>query len=192
MADKSPFSPRRAATPARRSRMLFTKCPGERHRAVPHRRSQREPAQADDQLRDNVRTVAMTAIRRLPGDGERAFRDPDLKHIPLSSGEFHQHRPLLPQSVTTLRRLTHRQPGEPDGLFIPSGNFRRHMGRSSRGKWVCRCGNHCIGQRQRRLPRFSPAASIIRFVRHGILFPTPMNVGHEQPRAARGRFTAVK
>ena len=81
-------------------------------------------------LRDNVRTVAIDGkFDDCQAMVKRAFADPELKHIPLSSANSINIGRLLPQSVYyfyAASRLAHR--GEPIVFSIPSGNFGDMMG----------------------------------------------------------------
>lgn len=81
-------------------------------------------------LRDNVRTVAIDGkFDDCQAMVKRAFADPDLRHIPLSSANSINIGRLLPQSVyyfyaaSRLAKL-----GEPIVFSIPSGNFGDMMG----------------------------------------------------------------
>ena len=81
-------------------------------------------------LTGNVRTVALDGkFDDCQAMVKRAFADPDLKHIPLSSANSINIGRLLPQSVYyfyAASRLT--EPGEPMVFSIPSGNFGDMMG----------------------------------------------------------------
>ena len=81
-------------------------------------------------LRDNIRTVAVDGkFDDCQAMVKRAFADPALKHIPLSSANSINIGRLLPQSVYyfyAASRLASR--GEPMVFSIPSGNFGDAMG----------------------------------------------------------------
>lgn len=81
-------------------------------------------------LKENVRTVAVDGkFDDCQAMVKRAFADPDLKHIPLSSANSINIGRLLPQSVYyfyAAARLA--QPGEPVVFSVPSGNFGNMMG----------------------------------------------------------------
>jgi len=81
-------------------------------------------------LKDNVRTIAIDGkFDDCQAMVKRAFADPDLKHIPLSSANSINIGRLLPQSVYyfySASRLA--KPGEPIVFSIPSGNFGDMMG----------------------------------------------------------------
>jgi threonine synthase len=81
-------------------------------------------------LRDNIRTVAVEGkFDDCQAMVKRAFADPDLGHISLSSANSINIGRLLPQSVYyfyAAARLA--QPGEPVVFSIPSGNFGDMMG----------------------------------------------------------------
>ncbi len=81
-------------------------------------------------LKDNVRTIAIDGkFDDCQAMVKRAFADPDLKHIPLSSANSINIGRLLPQSVYyfySASRLA--KAGEPIVFSIPSGNFGDMMG----------------------------------------------------------------
>ena len=81
-------------------------------------------------LRGNIRTVAVDGkFDDCQAMVKRAFADPVLKHIPLSSANSINIGRLLPQSVYyfyAASRLAKR--GEPMVFSIPSGNFGDAMG----------------------------------------------------------------
>ena len=81
-------------------------------------------------LRDNVRTVAIDGkFDDCQAMVKRAFADPDLKHIPLSSANSINIGRLLPQSVYYFYAASRiAKPGEPMVFSIPSGNFGDTMG----------------------------------------------------------------
>jgi threonine synthase len=81
-------------------------------------------------LRDNVRTIAIDGkFDDCQAMVKRAFADPELAHIPLSSANSINIGRLLPQSVYyfyVASRLA--QAGEPIVFSVPSGNFGDMMG----------------------------------------------------------------
>jgi threonine synthase len=81
-------------------------------------------------LRDNIRTVAIDGkFDDCQAMVKRAFADPDLKHIPLSSANSINIGRLLPQSVYYFYAASRvAKPGEPMVFSIPSGNFGDAMG----------------------------------------------------------------
>ncbi len=81
-------------------------------------------------LRDNVRTVAIDGkFDDCQAMVKRAFSDPDLKHIPLSSANSINIGRLLPQSVYYFYAASRiAKSGEPIVFSIPSGNFGDMMG----------------------------------------------------------------
>jgi threonine synthase len=81
-------------------------------------------------LKDNVRTVAIDGkFDDCQAMVKRAFSDPDLKHIPLSSANSINIGRLLPQSVYYFYAASRlAKPGEPMVFSIPSGNFGDMMG----------------------------------------------------------------
>lgn len=81
-------------------------------------------------LADNVRTVAVDGkFDDCQAMVKRAFADPDLKHIPLSSANSINIGRLLPQSVYYFYAASRvAKPGEPIVFSVPSGNFGDMMG----------------------------------------------------------------
>ncbi len=81
-------------------------------------------------LSDNVRTVAIDGkFDDCQAMVKRAFADPELKHIPLSSANSINIGRLLPQSVYYFYAASRvAQPGEPTVFAVPSGNFGDMMG----------------------------------------------------------------
>jgi threonine synthase len=81
-------------------------------------------------LKDNVRTVAIDGkFDDCQAMVKRAFADPDLAHIPLSSANSINIGRLLPQSVYYFYAASRvASAGEPVVFSIPSGNFGDMMG----------------------------------------------------------------
>lgn len=81
-------------------------------------------------LKDNIRTVAVDGkFDDCQAMVKRAFADPDLKHIPLSSANSINIGRLLPQSVYYFYAASRvAQAGEPIVFSVPSGNFGDMMG----------------------------------------------------------------
>ena len=81
-------------------------------------------------LKDNVRTVAIDGkFDDCQAMVKRAFADPALSHIPLSSANSINIGRLLPQSVYYFYAASRlAKPGEPIVFSIPSGNFGDMMG----------------------------------------------------------------
>lgn len=81
-------------------------------------------------LKDNVRTVAIDGkFDDCQAMVKRAFADPDLAHIPLSSANSINIGRLLPQSVYYFYAASRvAQAGEPIVFCVPSGNFGDMMG----------------------------------------------------------------
>jgi threonine synthase len=81
-------------------------------------------------LRENIRTVAIDGkFDDCQAMVKRAFADPELKHIPLSSANSINIGRLLPQSVYYFYAASRlAKPGEPMVFSIPSGNFGDAMG----------------------------------------------------------------
>jgi threonine synthase len=81
-------------------------------------------------LRDNVRTVAISGkFDDCQAMVKRAFADPALAHVPLSSANSINIGRLLPQSVYYFYAASRlAEPGEPIVFSVPSGNFGDMMG----------------------------------------------------------------
>jgi threonine synthase len=81
-------------------------------------------------LADNVRTIAIDGkFDDCQAMTKRAFADPALKHIPLSSANSINIGRLLPQSVYYFYAASRvAKPGEPVVFSVPSGNFGDMMG----------------------------------------------------------------
>ena len=81
-------------------------------------------------LKDNIRTVAITGkFDDCQAMVKRAFADPALEHIHLSSANSINIGRLLPQSVYYFYAASRlARPGEPMVFSIPSGNFGDMMG----------------------------------------------------------------
>jgi threonine synthase len=81
-------------------------------------------------LRDNIRTVAIDGkFDDCQAMVKRAFSDPALKHIPLSSANSINIGRLLPQSIYYFYAASRlAKPGEPIVFSVPSGNFGDMMG----------------------------------------------------------------
>jgi threonine synthase len=81
-------------------------------------------------LRDNIRTIAVDGkFDDCQAMVKRAFADPALKRIPLSSANSINIGRLLPQSVYYFYAAARiAKPGEPMVFSIPSGNFGDAMG----------------------------------------------------------------
>lgn len=81
-------------------------------------------------LRGNVRCVALTGkFDDCQALVKRAFADPALKHLPLSSANSINIGRLLPQSVYYFYAAARgAAPGEPVVFSVPSGNFGDMMG----------------------------------------------------------------
>ncbi len=81
-------------------------------------------------LGENVRTIAIDGkFDDCQAMAKRAFADPALKHIPLSSANSINIGRLLPQSVYYFFAASRvARPGEPIVFSVPSGNFGDMMG----------------------------------------------------------------
>ncbi len=81
-------------------------------------------------LGENIRTIAIDGkFDDCQAMVKRAFADPDLKHIPLSSANSINIGRLLPQSVYYFYAASRiAKAGEPAAFSIPSGNFGDMMG----------------------------------------------------------------
>lgn len=81
-------------------------------------------------LRNNIRTIAVDGkFDDCQALVKRAFADPELKHIPLSSANSINIGRLLPQSVYYFYAASRlARAGEPIIFCVPSGNFGDMMG----------------------------------------------------------------
>ncbi|MGD1088702.1 MAG: threonine synthase [Verrucomicrobiota bacterium] len=81
-------------------------------------------------LAENVRTIAIDGkFDDCQAMVKRAFADPAIKHIPLSSANSINIGRLLPQSVYYFYAASRlAKPGEPVVFSVPSGNFGDMMG----------------------------------------------------------------
>jgi threonine synthase len=81
-------------------------------------------------LGENVRTIAIDGkFDDCQAMAKRAFSDPALKHIPLSSANSINIGRLLPQSIYYFHAASRvAKPGEPIVFSVPSGNFGDMMG----------------------------------------------------------------
>jgi threonine synthase len=81
-------------------------------------------------LRDNIRAIALDGkFDDCQALVKRAFADPALQHIPLSSANSINIGRLLPQSVYYFYAASRlAEPGEPIVFAVPSGNFGDMMG----------------------------------------------------------------
>ncbi len=81
-------------------------------------------------LRENIRTIAVDGkFDDCQAMVKRAFADPALKHIALSSANSINIGRLLPQSVYYFYAASRlAKPGEPIVIVVPSGNFGDMMG----------------------------------------------------------------
>ena len=81
-------------------------------------------------LAENVHTIAIDGkFDDCQAMVKRAFADPELKHIPLSSANSINIGRLLPQSVYYFYAASRiAKPGEPVVFSVPSGNFGDMMG----------------------------------------------------------------
>ncbi len=81
-------------------------------------------------LTDNIRTIAVAGkFDDCQAMVKRAFSDPALAQLPLSSANSINFGRLLPQSVYYLYAASRiAQPGEPLVVTVPSGNFGNMMG----------------------------------------------------------------
>ena len=141
-------------------------------------------------LRDNIRTVAIDGkFDDCQAMVKRAFADPALKHIPLSSANSINIGRLLPQSVYYFYAASRlARPGEPIVFSIPSGNFgdmmgavvAREMGLPVKKIVAAVNDNDAVPaiSRQRRYQKISPVAQL-GFQRHE-------RRPSEQPRPAGG------
>ncbi|HPA18014.1 MAG TPA: threonine synthase [Verrucomicrobiae bacterium] len=87
-------------------------------------------------LRDNIRTIAIDGkFDDCQALVKRAFADPELSQIPLSSANSINIGRLLPQSVYYFYAAARvARPGEPILFAVPSGNFGNMMGAMIAGR----------------------------------------------------------
>ena len=113
-------------------------------------------------LKDNVRTVAIDGkFDDCQAMVKRAFADPALRHIPLSSANSINIGRLLPQSVYYFYAASRlARPGEPMVFSVPSGNFGDMMG--------------CVVAKQMGLP----VRKIVASVNDNDAFPRFLASGH--------------
>ena len=113
-------------------------------------------------LKDNVRTVAIDGkFDDCQAMVKRAFADPELTHLPLSSANSINIGRLLPQSVYYFYAASRvAQAGEPVVFSIPSGNFGDMMG--------------CVVAREMGLP----VRKIVAAVNDNDAFPKFLATGH--------------
>lgn len=81
-------------------------------------------------LRNNIRTIALDGkFDDCQALVKRAFADPALRHLPLSSANSINIGRLLPQTVYYFYAASRvARPGEPLVITVPSGNFGNMMG----------------------------------------------------------------
>ena len=106
-------------------------------------------------LRDNVRTIAVDGkFDDCQAMVKRAFADPALKHIPLSSANSINIGRLLPQSVYYFYAASRlAQARRADRLLRATGNFGDMMGAVIAGQMGLPIRKLVVaGQRQRRIP----------------------------------------
>lgn len=132
-------------------------------------------------LRDNIRTIAVNGtFDDCQALVKRAFSDPSLRAIPLSSANSINIGRLLPQSVYYFYAASRlAQPGEPLVISVPSGNFGNMMGAVIAGQ---------MGLPIRRLvvpvngndefPRFLETGCYDKIVPSRNCLSNAMNVGH--------------
>ena len=113
-------------------------------------------------LKENVRTVAIDGkFDDCQAMVKRAFADPELTHLPLSSANSINIGRLLPQSVYYFYAASRvAQAGEPVVFSIPSGNFGDMMG--------------CVVAREMGLP----VRKIVAAVNDNDAFPKFLATGH--------------
>ncbi len=108
--------------------------------AVPRRRGQRPPAQADDHVAgQHPHHRRGRQIRRLPGAGETRLCRPGAGGDSAVVGQLHQHRPAAAaERLLFLRRVAAGPTGRAARDFRPVREFRRHDGRGHRrARWGC-------------------------------------------------------
>lgn len=131
-------------------------------------------------LQDNVRTIAVDGkFDDCQALVKRAFGDPDLAAIPLSSANSINIGRLLPQAVYYFYAAARVAPGQPVIFSVPSGNFGNMMGAMIAGR---------MGLPIRRLvvpvngndefPRFLATGSYRKIEPSLNCLSNAMNVGH--------------
>jgi threonine synthase len=132
-------------------------------------------------LRGNIRTIAVDGkFDDCQALVKRAFADPSLKSIPLSSANSINVGRLLPQSVYyfyAAARLA--RPGEPIVFAVPSGNFGDMMGAVFAGRMglpVKRLVVPVNGNDE--FPRFLASGAYAKIEPSRACLSNAMNVGH--------------
>ena len=132
-------------------------------------------------LRDNIRTIALDGkFDDCQALVKRAFADPALKHIPLSSANSINIGRLLPQSVyyfyaaSRLAKL-----GEPIVFAVPSGNFGDMMGAVFAGQMGLPIKKLVVPVNGNdEFPRFLATGSYAKIEPSLACLSNAMNVGH--------------
>jgi threonine synthase len=132
-------------------------------------------------LAENVRTIAIDGkFDDCQAMVKRAFADPALKHIPLSSANSINIGRLLPQSIYYFYAASRvAQPGEPIVFSVPSGNFGDMMGAVVAGQMGLPIKKLIVPVNSNdAFPRFLSSGKYEKIVPSRNAVSNAMNVGH--------------
>ncbi|HEX3799828.1 MAG TPA: threonine synthase [Verrucomicrobiae bacterium] len=132
-------------------------------------------------LAENVRTIAIDGkFDDCQAMVKRAFADPALKHIPLSSANSINIGRLLPQSIYYFYAASRvAQPGEPIVFSVPSGNFGDMMGAVVAGQMGLPIKKLIVPVNSNdAFPRFLSSGNYEKIVPSRNAVSNAMNVGH--------------
>jgi threonine synthase len=132
-------------------------------------------------LRANIRTIAVDGkFDDTQAMVKRAFADPALRHIPLSSANSINIGRLLPQSVYCFYAASRlAKPGEPIVFAVPSGNFGNMMGAVFAGQMGLPIKKLVVPVNGNdEFPRFLATGSYAKIEPSLACLSNAMNVGH--------------
>ena len=132
-------------------------------------------------LRENIRTIALDGkFDDCQALVKRAFADPALKHIPLSSANSINIGRLLPQSVYYFYAASRlAKTGEPIVFAVPSGNFGDMMGAVFAGQMGLPIKKLVVPVNGNdEFPRFLGTGSYAKIEPSLACLSNAMNVGH--------------
>ncbi len=132
-------------------------------------------------LRGNIRTIAVDGkFDDCQALVKRAFADPALKSIPLSSANSINVGRLLPQSVYYFYAASRlARPGEPTVFAVPSGNFGDMMGAVFAGRMGLRIKRLVVPVNGNdEFPRFLATGAYAKIEPSRACLSNAMNVGH--------------
>lgn len=132
-------------------------------------------------LRDNIHTIALDGkFDDCQALVKRAFTDPALRHIPLSSANSINIGRLLPQSVYYFYAASRlAKPGEPIVFAVPSGNFGDMMGAVFAGRMGLPIRKLMVPVNGNdEFPRFLATGSYAKIEPSLACLSNAMNVGH--------------